>query len=154
MTQTSPPSPRPEEWLNSTTHLIGAILSVAGTYTPFLLVNMRGSTGWTLLAIIWSLAISGVALKIIFNNRFKIARVGIYLAMGWLIVFAFSDLAANLNERALWLLVAGGVAYSVGVLFYLADRHPYMHAIWHLFVLGGSALHFSAVYYGVLQHSV
>lgn len=125
-------------------------LLIAGTYTPFLLVNMRESSGWTLLAIIWSLAITGVALKIIFKNRFRLARVGIYIAMGWLIVTASSDLVANLSDQALFLLVGGGVAYTVGVVFYLADRVPYMHAIWHLFVISGSALHFSAVYYGVL----
>ena len=72
--------------------------------------------------------------------------------MGWLIVFASSDLIANLNEHALWLMIIGGVVYTAGVIFYLADRIPYMHAIWHLFVIGGSSLHFSAVYYGVLPH--
>ncbi|MDI9244486.1 hemolysin III family protein [Marinobacter sp. CHS3-4] len=127
-------------------------LLIAGTYTPFLLVNMRGSTGWTLLAIIWSLAITGVVLKVIFKNRFKLARVGIYVAMGWLITFASSDLVANLSEQALYLTIAGGVVYTAGVAFYLADRIPYMHAIWHLFVIGGSALHFSAIYYGVLPY--
>ncbi|MDL0431503.1 hemolysin III family protein [Marinobacter sp. TBZ242] len=128
-------------------------LLIAGSYTPFLLVNMRGTTGWTLFAIIWSLALTGVVLKIIFKNRFKLARVGIYIAMGWLITFASSDLVASLNETALYLTIAGGVAYTAGVVFYLADRIPYMHAIWHLFVIGGSALHFSAVYYGVLPYT-
>ncbi len=128
-------------------------LLIAGTYTPFLLVNMRGTTGWTLFAIIWSLAITGVVLKIIFKNRFKLARVGIYVAMGWLITVASSDLVASLSETALYLTIAGGVAYTAGVVFYLADRIPYMHAVWHLFVIGGSALHFSAVYYGVLPHA-
>jgi hemolysin III len=128
-------------------------LLIAGTYTPFLLVNMRGNSGWTLFAIIWSLAITGVVLKIIFKNRFKLARVGIYVAMGWLIVVAASDLAANVGEQALYLLIAGGVAYTAGVIFYLADRVPYMHAVWHLFVIGGSALHFSAVYLGVLPYA-
>ncbi|WP_417531833.1 PAQR family membrane homeostasis protein TrhA [Marinobacter lipolyticus] len=128
-------------------------LLIAGTYTPFLLVNMRGTTGWTLFAIIWSLAITGVVLKVIFKNRFKLARVGIYIAMGWLITFASSDLVANLSETALYLTIAGGVAYTAGVIFYLADRVPYMHAVWHLFVIGGSALHFSAIYYGVLPHA-
>jgi hemolysin III len=118
-----------------------------------LLVNMRGSSGWTLFAIIWSLAITGVVLKIIFKNRFKLARVGIYVAMGWLIVTASSDLVANVGEQALYLLIAGGVAYTAGVIFYLADRIPYMHAVWHLFVIGGSALHFGAVYYGVLPYT-
>ena len=88
--------------------------------------------GWTLFAVIWSLAITGVVLKVIFKNRFKLARVGIYVAMGWLITFASSDLVANLSETALNLTIAGGILYTAGVAFYLADRIPYMHAIWHL----------------------
>lgn len=128
-------------------------LLIAGTYTPFLLVNMRGAVGWTLFAIIWSLAITGVALKLTFANRFKLARVGIYVAMGWLIIFASSDLLASLNETALTLTVAGGIVYTTGVAFYLADRIPYMHAVWHLFVIGGSACHFSAIYFGVLPYA-
>lgn len=129
-------------------------LLIAGTYTPFLLVNMRGSVGWTLFAVIWSLAIAGIVLKVIFRNRFKLARVGIYVAMGWLITVAASDLAASLNDTALYLTIAGGVLYTAGVAFYLADRIPYMHAVWHLFVIGGSACHFSAVYFGVLPYTV
>ncbi len=127
-------------------------LLIAGTYTPFLLVNMRGTVGWTLFAVIWSLALTGVVLKIIFKNRYKLARVGIYIAMGWLITFASSDLVASLSETALKLTIAGGIVYTAGVIFYLADRIPYMHAIWHLFVIGGSACHFSAIYFGVLPH--
>ncbi|MEX2473868.1 hemolysin III family protein [Marinobacter sp.] len=128
-------------------------LLIAGTYTPFLLVNMRDTSGWTLFVVIWALALTGVVLKVIFRNRFKLVRVGIYVAMGWLILFASSDLAASLNDTALYLTIAGGVVYTAGVLFYLADRVPYMHAVWHLFVIGGSALHFSAIYYGVLPHT-
>ncbi|WP_278800789.1 PAQR family membrane homeostasis protein TrhA, partial [Marinobacter nauticus] len=89
-------------------------LLIAGTYTPFLLVNMRGTTGWTLFAVIWSLALTGVVLKVIFKNRFKLARVGIYIAMGWLITFASSDLVANLSETALQLTIAGGIVYTAG----------------------------------------
>lgn len=128
-------------------------LLIAGTYTPFLLVNMRGTTGWILFAIIWSLALTGVVLKVIFKNRFKLVRVGIYIAMGWLITLASSDLVANLSETALQLTIAGGIVYTAGVAFYLADRIPYMHAIWHLFVIGGSTCHFSAIYFGVLPHT-
>lgn len=127
-------------------------LFIAGSYTPFLLVNMRGTTGWTLFVIIWSLAISGVILKIIFKDRFRLARVAIYIAMGWLITFASSTLVASLSETALYLTIACGVVYTTGVIFYLADRIPYMHAVWHLFVISGSTLHFSAVYYGVLPY--
>lgn len=127
-------------------------LVIAGTYTPFLLVNMRDTVGWTMLAIIWSLAIAGVILKLIFGHRFELVRVGIYLVMGWLIVSISSDLVANLSETALHLTIAGGVIYTIGVGFFLADRIPYMHAVWHLFVLGGSVCHFSAIYYGVLPY--
>ncbi|NWO08387.1 MAG: hemolysin III family protein [Alteromonadaceae bacterium] len=126
---------------------------IAGTYTPLVLVNLRGTTGWTLFAVVWSLALAGVALKIAFKHRFKLARVGIYIAMGWQIIFAASDLAANISETALYLTIAGGVVYTLGVAFYLADRIPYMHAIWHLFVIGGSACHFAAIYVGVLPHT-
>lgn len=125
-------------------------LLIAGTYTPFLLVNLRDSVGWILFAIIWSLAIGGIILKLVYQHRYELVRVGIYLAMGWLIVFASSDLAANLSSTALNLTIAGGVVYTLGVGFYLADRIPYMHAVWHLFVIGGSACHFSAIYVGVL----
>lgn len=123
---------------------------IAGTYTPFLLVNMRGPVGWTLFAVIWSLALTGVGLKIVFGNRYKLARVGIYLAMGWLVLFASRELVTTLNDAGFWLVLAGGITYTAGVVFYLANKLPYNHAIWHLFVVGGSVCHFYAIYYGVL----
>lgn len=123
---------------------------IAGTYTPFLLVNMRGPVGWTLFAVIWTLAVAGIALKLVFGNRYKLARVGIYLAMGWLVLFASGELVNSIDPLGFWLIVAGGVTYTAGVVFYLADRLPYNHAIWHLFVVGGSACHFCAVYFSVL----
>ncbi|MEQ3638025.1 hemolysin III family protein [Alcanivorax sp.] len=124
---------------------------IAGTYTPFLLVNLRGQTGWILFAVIWVLALTGIALKALYGHRFKLMRVGIYLAMGWLIVVASNDLTTKLNDTGFWLILAGGITYTVGVIFYLADRFiPFNHAIWHLFVMGGSICHFLSVYYGVL----
>lgn len=123
---------------------------IAGTYTPFLLVNMRGDVGWTLFGIIWGLALIGIILKIVFGNRYKLARVAIYLAMGWLVLFASHELLSTLNDLGFWLVLAGGVTYTAGVIFYLADRLPYNHAIWHLFVVGGSVCHFYAIYFGVL----
>ncbi len=123
---------------------------IAGTYTPFLLVNMRGPTGWTLFGVIWALALAGVVLKLVFGHRYKLARVGIYLGMGWLVVFASRTLVSSISDAGLWLLLAGGIAYTAGVVFYLARRLPYNHAIWHLFVVAGSLCHFYAVYYGVL----
>ncbi|GAA5132794.1 PAQR family membrane homeostasis protein TrhA [Alloalcanivorax gelatiniphagus] len=123
---------------------------IAGTYTPFLLVNMRGPVGWTLFGVIWGLAATGIVLKLVFGNRYKLARVGIYLAMGWLVLFASGELVDSIDAQGFWLIVAGGVTYTAGVVFYLADRLPYNHAIWHLFVVGGSACHFAAVYLSVL----
>ena len=123
---------------------------IAGTYTPFLLVNMRGPVGWTLFGVIWGLAGTGIALKLVFGNRFKLARVAIYLAMGWLVLFASGELVDSIDPLGFWLILAGGITYTAGVVFYLADRLPYNHAIWHLFVVGGSACHFAAVYHGVL----
>ena len=124
---------------------------IAGTYTPFLLVNLRGQTGWILFAVIWTLALIGIGLKAMYGHRFKLMRVGIYLAMGWLILFASGELTTKLNAVGFWLILAGGITYTAGVIFYLADRFiPFNHAIWHLFVMGGSICHFFAVYYGVL----
>jgi hemolysin III len=123
---------------------------IAGTYTPFLLVNMRGTVGWTLFGVIWGLAFTGVVLKLRFGNRYKLARVGIYLAMGWLVMFASGELMDTVSPLGFWLLLAGGITYTAGVVFYLADRLPYNHAIWHLFVVGGSVCHFYAIYYSVL----
>lgn len=125
-------------------------LLIAGSYTPFLLVNMRGPVGWTIFAVVWGLALGGIALKLIYGHRLKALRVVIYLGMGWLILVAADDLAAALNDRALTLIVAGGIVYTLGVVFYLGDRIPFNHALWHLFVVGGSVCHFYAVYYGVL----
>lgn len=123
---------------------------IAGTYTPFLLVNMRGTVGWTLFGVIWGLALTGIVLKILFGNRYKLARVGIYLAMGWLVMFASGELVDSVSPLGFWLLLAGGITYTAGVVFYLANRLPYNHAIWHLFVVGGSVCHFYAIYYAVL----
>lgn len=125
-------------------------LLIAGSYTPFLLVNMRGTVGWTLFGIVWGLALIGISLKLMYGHRFKALRVTVYLLMGWLILFASTDLIAHINARGLDLLIAGGVTYTLGVIFYLGERIPYNHAIWHLFVVGGSVCHFYAVYYGVL----
>lgn len=127
-------------------------LLIAGTYTPFLLVNLRGPTGWTLFGIIWGLALAGIILKLVFGHRYKILRVVVYLAMGWLIVFAAGELNTQVSELGVRLTVIGGVVYTLGVVFYLADRLPYNHAIWHLFVVGGSLCHFYAIYYSVLPH--
>ncbi|WP_110707166.1 hemolysin III family protein [Salinicola sp. CR57] len=125
-------------------------LLIAGTYTPFLLVNLRGPMGWALFAVIWSLALGGIALRLIWPHRFDILRVFIYLIMGWLILIASDSLTAQLSPNGLALLVAGGITYTVGVIFYAIRAIPFHHAIWHLFVIGGSVCHFLAVYTAVL----
>ncbi|MEQ6884435.1 hemolysin III family protein [Salicola sp. Rm-C-2C1-2] len=126
-------------------------LLIAGTYTPFLLVNMRGTLGWILFAVIWGLAASGIAFKLIFGHRYKGLQVATYLVMGWLVVVAATELPSILGVTELALLVAGGVAYTLGVVFYLGDRIPFNHVIWHLFVLAGGTLHYFAVYNGFLS---
>ncbi|TVP54673.1 MAG: hemolysin III family protein [Halomonadaceae bacterium] len=126
-------------------------LLIAGSYTPFLLVNMRSGSGWMLFAIIWGLAAVGITSKLVFGHRFKLIQVATYLLMGWLVVVASAELPEILNNTGLWLLVAGGLAYTGGVVFYLMNRIPMNHAIWHLFVLAGAGLHFFAVWFGVVN---
>ncbi|WP_372609613.1 hemolysin III family protein [Halomonas sp.] len=141
--------PRLKECFQSLDHC-AIYLLIAGTYTPFLLVNLRGPTGWTLFATIWSLALAGIACKLVWPHRFAVLRVAIYLLMGWLIVFAGDELAASLSPAGLNLLIAGGVTYTLGVAFYAISAIPFNHAIWHLFVMGGSTCHYFAVYTAVL----
>ncbi len=125
-------------------------LLIAGTYTPFLLVTMRETVGWMMFFIIWGIAAFGILLKLKYKHRFKLLRVATYLIMGWLVVLTFDDLKASLASGGLNLLIAGGIVYTVGVFFYLNKRIPYSHAIWHLFVLGGSACHFLSIYFYVV----
>ncbi|SEL22787.1 PAQR family membrane homeostasis protein TrhA [Halomonas daqiaonensis] len=129
-------------------------LLIAGTYTPFLLVNLRGPTGWTLFATVWSLALAGIAFKLAWPHRFTPLRIAIYLLMGWLVVFAGDELVARLSGTGLALLIAGGITYTLGVVFYAISAIPYNHAIWHLFVMGGSTFHYFAVYTAVLPFAV
>lgn len=121
-------------------------LLIAGTYTPFVLVTLRGPWGWSLFGVVWGLAILGVVLKFWFAGRFRMASTFIYLVMGWLVMIAIKPLLAALPAGGLKLLVAGGLCYTGGAVFYLWRRLPYHHAIWHLFVLGGSACHWAAVF--------
>jgi len=127
-------------------------LLIAGTYTPFLLVNLRSGSGWLLFGIVWGLALLGVAIKLIYGNRLKALRLIIYLTMGWLVLFASNELLSNISDLGFALLLAGGITYTAGVFFYLAHFIPYHHAIWHLFVVGGSVCHFLAIYVAVLPH--
>jgi hemolysin III len=120
-------------------------LLIAGSYTPFLLVGMRGTTGWTLLAVVWLIALTGITMKVLFIDRFQVLSVVAYLVMGWLCVFAFREMVSSIPIGGIIWLAAGGILYTVGVIFYAMQKTPYMHAIWHLFVLGGSICHYFAV---------
>jgi hemolysin III len=120
-------------------------LLIAGTYTPFTLVSLRGPWGWSLFAVVWSLAVAGIALRLALRRRPTALFVSLYLAMGWCVVLALRPLVAAVPPGGIALLVAGGLAYSVGVVFYLWRSLPYGHAIWHGFVLAGSAFHYAAV---------
>jgi len=120
-------------------------LLIAGTYTPFLVINLKGDLGDTLLLIIWCLAIVGVIFKFFFTGRFKLISTLLYIGMGWLIVFAGKPLSAAIGESGMTWLWAGGLTYTLGAIFYLLKKIPYTHAIWHLFVLMGSLCHYVAV---------
>ena len=125
-------------------------LLIAGTYTPFLLVGMRTVTGWLLFGAIWSLAVAGVMSKLLFRHRHPWWSLTSYLVMGWLVVLAAPQVADSVGAGGIALLIAGGIGYTVGALFYVAKRLRYTHAIWHFFVLGGAACHFLAVVWYVL----
>jgi hemolysin III len=120
-------------------------LLIAGSYTPYLLVTLRGPLGWSIFGIIWGLALSGMILKIFYVKRFILISTLCYILMGWLIVFAFKPLYENLALGGIVWLVIGGLLYTFGSLFYVWRRVPYHHAIWHLFVLAGSICHFFSI---------
>ena len=123
---------------------------IAGTYTPFLLGPLRGPWGWSLFGTIWTLAVAGVVFKLFYTGRFKRVTTIVYLLMGWLVVVAIQPMMASLPPASLAWLVAGGLSYTAGTVFYLSTR-SYAHAVWHLFVLGGSVCHFVAVMMEVLR---
>ena len=125
-------------------------LLIAGTYTPFTLVNLRGPWGWSLFGVIWGLAIFGVIFKITMLHRWVLASVGLYAAMGWTIVIAAKPMIACVAPMGLLLLLVGGLAYTSGIGFYVWRRLPYHHAIWHLFVMAGSICHFFAILFYVV----
>lgn len=120
-------------------------LLIAGTYTPFVLVSLRGPWGWTLFGISWGLALFGIVIKAVFGPRWPIVSTLVYLLMGWLVVVAAGPVVTHVPGGAIGWLVAGGLLYSVGVIFFASDRLRYAHAVWHLFVLGGSVCHYVAV---------
>jgi hemolysin III len=138
------PHPRAKGVLRALDHS-AIFLLIAGTYTPFTLVTLRGPWGWSLFAVVWGLAVSGIALRLALGRRPTALFVGLYLGMGWCVVVAAKPLLAAVPPGGIALLAAGGLAYSSGVVFYLWRRLPYHHAIWHAFVLAGSTFHYLAV---------
>jgi hemolysin III len=120
-------------------------LLIAGTYTPFTIAAMRGGWGWSLFGIIWGLAALGIVLKLFYTGQYRGLSTTVYIVMGWLVLVALVPLSQALTPVALFWLVTGGIVYTVGALVYHLHRLPYNHAIWHLFVLGGSICHFTAV---------
>jgi hemolysin III len=118
---------------------------IAGTYTPFALIGLRGSVGWWLFGVAWGLALIGIFFKLFFTGRFKLFSTFVYIGMGWMAVFAIRPMLVNIPTSALIWLLAGGIAYTAGTVFYHNERLRYSHAVWHLFVLAGSACHFIAV---------
>jgi hemolysin III len=125
-------------------------LLIAGTYTPFVLGPLRGAWGWTLFGIVWGLAVLGTVLKGVFGVRLAVLSTVVYIVMGWLVVIAAGPLAAQLPAPGVQWLVAGGVLYTLGVIFFAWERVRYSHAVWHLFVLAGSVAHFCAVFWYAL----
>ncbi|MBY6037477.1 hemolysin III family protein [Fictibacillus nanhaiensis] len=122
-------------------------LFIAGTYTPIVLIVVGGALGWTLFGVVWGLAIFGVVFKVFFTKKFVVLSTLGYVAMGWLITFAFQDISANMPPAGIQLLVAGGIIYTLGSIFYVWRSFPFHHAVWHLFVLAGSVVHFLMMFY-------
>lgn len=137
-------TPRRKQLLQAADHCCIYLL-IAGTYTPFTLVTLRGTLGWTLFAVVWALALAGILARILFAGRFRAAAVVSYLLLGWMSVVAIKPLAALVPLAAVLWIVAGGVAYTAGVAFFASKRLRHGHAIWHLFVMGGSVCHYLAV---------
>ena len=128
-------------------------LLIAGTYTPYTLVNLRGPWGWSIFGVVWGVALTGLLLELIMKKRLGWLSVSLYLCLGWIIVIAVKPLMANLAGGGIVLLVSGGLFYSLGVIFYLWKRLPFQHAIWHLFVIAGSLCHFFSIFLYVIPAS-
>jgi hemolysin III len=125
-------------------------LLIAGTYTPFTLVSLRGPVGWWLFGVVWALAVAGVIFKSLAVRRFAVASALVYLFQGWFVVVAARPLLHAIGWHGMMWLLAGGLAYTLGVVFYSLDRLRYFHAVWHVFVLAGSAAHYFAILFYVV----
>lgn len=123
---------------------------IAGTYTPVLLITLHESLGWFLFWVVWGIALFGVVLKLFYTGRFEVFSTLLYLVMGWLIVFDFSNLYEAIGNNGIILLFASGLAYTVGIVFYAIQKIPYNHVIWHVFVLAGAIFHFFMIYLYVI----
>lgn len=129
---------------------ISIYLLIAGTYTPVLLITLTDSLGWLLFWVVWGIAAFGVILKLFFTGKFEVFSTLLYLVMGWLIVFDFSNLSKAVDSNAILLLFAGGLAYTGGIIFYIIEKIPFNHVIWHLFVLAGAMFHFFMIFFYVI----
>ena len=138
------PNPRAKKVLQVLDHSMIYVL-IAGSYTRFCLITLKGATGIALCVVVWLLAIIGISLQGVLLKKSDWINCLLYLTMGWLVVFVIEPVTENLQTTGLWLLVAGGLAYSLGVIFYIWEKLPYGHAIWHAFVFAGTALQFFSV---------
>lgn len=130
---------------------VAIFLLIGGSYTPFTLVTLNGSWGWSIFGVVWGLALAGIIIKIFFTGRFEVASTVAYIGLGWLVLIAIGPLVQALGTGGLVWLFLGGVSYTLGALFYLWERLPFNHAIWHLFVIGGAVCHFFAILFHVLR---
>jgi hemolysin III len=124
---------------------ISIFLLIAGTYTPFCLAALQGWIGWTIFGIVWGCCVVGIVLKAFFTGKLEMLSIIMYIAMGWIIVFAIKPLYDNISMSAFMFLILGGVSYTAGTYFYVNDKKRFHHGVWHMFVLGGSVLHFFSV---------
>jgi hemolysin III len=129
---------------------ISIYLLIAGSYSPIVLIVLEDSLGWTLFWVVWGIALLGTILKVFFTGKFEVVSVILYLVMGWLIVFDMQALLQKVDHTGILLLAGGGVAYTLGIIFYVLDRIKYSHVIWHLFVLTGSILHYLFIFLKVI----
>src|SRR5690606_19527225 len=129
---------------------ISIYILIAGTYTPVVLMALQDSLGWELFWLVWCIAAVGTILKLFFTGKYEIFSTLLYLVMGWLIVFDFGNLSDFIGPNGVLLLFAGGMCYTLGIVFYVIERIPYHHVIWHVFVLGGAISHFLMIFFYVI----
>ncbi|OEJ98472.1 hemolysin III family protein [Flavivirga aquatica] len=129
---------------------ISIYLLIAGTYSPVSLIALNLDLGMTLFFVVWGIAICGIILKVFYTGRFEVFSTLLYLIMGWLIVFDYSNLFSAIGRDGILLLFAGGLAYTIGIIFYAINKIPYNHVIWHLFVLAGAIFHFFMIFFYII----